>query len=132
MSYRGCENLFGNVWKFADGINIKDYVPYINDNPNTYADDIFSGDYVSTGVTMSASSGYGRQLGNSNKGFFVTSVSGGSSTVGTTDYFYIQPGNRIALVGGTALTGLLTGPLFSYFYDGASYVSVYLGGALSA
>lgn len=132
MSYRGCENLFGNIWKFADGINIKDYVPYINDNPNTYADDIFSGDYVSTGVTVSASSGFGRQLGNSNKGFFVTSVSGGSVTVGTTDYFYIQPGNRIALVGRNAAHGLSAGPLSSTFTDVASSVYVGIGGALSA
>ena len=131
MSYRGIENLYGNVWKFADGINIKDYVPYINDNPNTYADDIFSGDYVSTGVTVSASNGYARQLGNSNKGFFPTSVSSGSSTVGTTDYFYIQPGNRIALVGGIADFGLYAGPLCSAFGSVASTVTVTVGGALS-
>ena len=133
MSYRGCENLYGNVWKFADGINIKDYVPYINDNPNTYADDIFSGDYVSTGVTISASSGFGRQLGNSNKGFFVTSVSGGSSKVGTTDYFYANDVGELGIgrVGGNADSGLTAGPLYSAFDLVASNVKVTVGGALS-
>lgn len=131
MSYRGCENLFGNVWRFLDGINISDRVPYINDNPSTYADDVFTGDYVSAGITMSSSNGYGRNLANSGKGFFPTSVSGGSSSAGTTDYFYQNIGNRIALVGGHATHGLNAGPLdLSVNYD-SSFAYVNIGCAVA-
>ena len=132
MSYRGCENFFGNVWKFVDGINIQNYVPYVNDNHRTFDDDVFTGDYKSAGVTMAAASGYTRTLHNSSKGFFTKSISGGSSSAGTTDYYYQASGNRIALVGGDAGNGLYAGPLYLRASNVASYVDVHVGGALSA
>lgn len=133
MSYRGIENLYGNVWKFADGILASANVPYINQYPSTYDSTVLGVNDVSTGVTMSASDGYARNLGNSNKGFFPTSVTGGSSLVGTTDYFYANDVGElgIALVGGHANSGLLAGPLFSIFSHVASLVDVDFGGALS-
>ena len=131
MSYRGCENFFGNVWRFVDGINIQNYVPYINDNPRTFADDVFTGDYKSAGITMSATNGYTRTLHNSSKGFFPKSVSGGSSSVGTTDYYHQASGNRIALVGGPANNGLYAGPLCLAANSVASSVYVSIGGTLS-
>lgn len=133
MSYRGIENLYGNVWKFADGILASENVPYINQYPSTYDSTALGVNDVSTGVTMTASDGYARLLGNSNKGFFPTSLTGGSSTVGTTDYFYANDVGElgIALVGGNASHGLAAGPLFSYFDYVASYVNVDIGGALS-
>ena len=111
MSYRGCENFFGNIWGFIDGINIQERVPFVSQNPATFASDVFTGDYVSAGVTMGAANGYTRKLSNSSKGFFPTDVTGGTSAVGTTDYYYQAVGNRIAVVGGTSATGLGAGPL---------------------
>lgn len=133
MSYRGIENLYGNVWKFADGILASENVPYINQYPSTYNSTVLGVNDVSTGVTMTASDGYARLLGNSNKGFFPTSLTGGSSTVGTTDYFYANDVGElgIALVGSSAAVGLYAGPLCSAFNAVASYVAVYVGGALS-
>ena len=58
MSYRGIEHFYGNVWNWVDGINIQDNVPYINNNPATFADDVFTGDYVSAGITMANANGY--------------------------------------------------------------------------
>lgn len=112
MSYRGCEDFFGNVWRMVDGINIQEHVPFVSQNPSTFTDDVFTGDYVSAGVTMGSANGYTRQLGNSSKGMFPVSVSGGSSVVGTTDYYYQAAGNRVALVGGYAGYGLASGPLY--------------------
>ena len=108
-------------------------MPYINQYPSTYDSTVLGVNDVSTGVTMTASDGYARLLGNSNKGFFPTSVTGGSSTVGTTDYFYANDVGElgIALVGGCAVNGLHAGPLCSAFHTVASYVSVDIGGALS-
>lgn len=132
MSYRGIENLFGNIWKFTDGILFSNNVPYVNQYPSTYDSTVLGVNDISTGVTMTAS-GYARNLGNSNKGFFPISVSGGSSTVGTTDYFYANDVGElgIALVGSAANNGLNAGPLYLSAAYVASGVYVGIGGALS-
>ena len=126
MSYRGCENFFGNIWLFLDGINVYNHVAYINSNPSTFADDIITGDYISSGVTMGAATGYARKLGNSSQGFFPVNVTGGASNVGTTDYYYQAAGARIALVGGHASYLLHAGPLYLHvdLDSGFSYVNV--------
>lgn len=133
MSYRGVENFFGNIFKFVDGILFSANVPYVNQYPSTYDSTVLSANDISTGVTMAASDGYPRNLGNSNKGFFPTSVSGGSSAVGTTDYFYADDAGElgIALVSGGSYSGLSAGPLCLYANAVASYVYVALGGVLS-
>lgn len=133
MSYRGCENFFGNVWRFVDGINCQGNLAkliYLNQNPATYADDVFTGDYVSIGVTTANAGGYARTLGNTRKGFIPVSVSGGNSSVGTTDYFYTSSTvNTLALVGGSANDGLAAGPLSLHVYYAVSlsYVTVSTG-----
>ena len=101
MSYRGIENLWGNVYNFCDGINIKDYVPYLSKKPAGFASDTFDGDYVSTGVTMPSGNGYQGRLADNADGMFPVDVSGGTNTrIG--DYYWQNSGNRIALVGTTA------------------------------
>ncbi len=134
MSYRGCENFFGNVWKFADGINCQGNMAkliYLNQNPATYADDVFTGDYVSIGVTTANASGYVRTLGNTRKGFIPVSVSGGSSSVGSTDYYYTSSTvNTLALVGGDADDGLAAGPLYLHVGNAVSLSDVSVGAGL--
>jgi hypothetical protein len=133
MSYRGIENFYGNIWKFADGVLFQNNVPYVNQHPSTYDSTTLGANDISTGVTMTASDGYARNLGNSNKGFFPTSVSGGSSATGTTDYFYANDAGElgIALVGSSANLGLSPGPLSLSATLVASSVYVSFGGALS-
>lgn len=133
MSYRGVENFYGNIWKFADGVLFSANVPYVNQYPSTYDSTALGANDISTGVTMTASDGYARTLGNSNQGFFPTSVVGGSSAVGTTDYFYANDAGElgIALVGGSASDGLYAGPLYLGAHGVASGVNVLIGGALS-
>lgn len=133
MSYRGVENLYGNIWKFADGVLVSNNVPYVNQHPSTYDSTVLGTNDISTGVTMTTSDGYARNLGNSSKGFFPTSVSGGSSSVGVTDYFYANDAGElgIALVGGAASGGLYAGPLALGAGYVASSVLVSIGGALS-
>ena len=101
--YRGIEDLYGNVWQFFDGINIKDYQAYINYTPSTYASDVFDGDYQKLGYVDSSTSGsYITALGYDPKHPLVglpTDVNGSSSTY-MTDYYWTNSGNRIALVGG--------------------------------
>ena len=135
MSYRGCENFFGNVWRFTDGINAtgaNSKTIYVNNNPATYASDVFTGDYYSTGVVTAGASGYARKLGNSTKGFFPTDVTGGASNIGTTDYYYTSATvNTIALVGGAAGSALPAGPLDLSVDNASSLVHVGVGSGVA-
>lgn len=120
MSYRGIENFYADVWEFTDGVNFTAYVPYINSNHTTFASDVFTGDYVSSGVTMPAASGsYIKNINVGSTGFIPTSVTGGSSTTYVGDGLWTAAGNTIAVFGGSAGTGALGGA----FCLNASYAS---------
>ena len=108
MSYRGIENWYASMWKFIDGVNVQEHLYYVNNKPATFADDIFTGDYVSTGITSSTTSGYVSNLVASSKGFVASEATGSSSTK-VPDYFYQSTGNRIVVFGGTADHGLSAG-----------------------
>jgi hypothetical protein len=118
MSYRGIENFFGNVWKWVDGINVQDRVPFISNNPALFADDVFSGSYISAGITMANSNGWQNTLAQVGTGFFPVSVGAGSSTK-ITDYYYQDTGNRVVRLGGWAGAGSAAGA----FCLSASYAS---------
>lgn len=115
MSYRGCENFFGNIWRFVDGINCSgsnSKLIYVSQNPATYADSVTTGDYVSVGVTTPAVNGFARKLGNTRNGFIPIDTTGGTNAVGTTDYYYTSTNvDTLALVGGGAKNGRNAGPL---------------------
>jgi len=101
MSYRGIENFYGNVWKWVDGINVQDRVPYISNNPTLFADDVFTGSYISAGITMPSSDGWQNTLAQVGTGFFPVSVGAGSSTK-ITDYYGQAAGNRVVRLGSDA------------------------------
>jgi len=118
MSYRGIENFYGNVWKFVDGINIANNVPFISNNPTLFADDTFSGSYISAGITMANSNGWQNTIAQTGTGFFPVSV-GASSTTKITDYYYQDTGNRVVMLGGRANEGSFAGA-FHLDMDNAS------------
>jgi len=125
MSYRGIENFYGNVWKWVDGINIQDRVPFISNNPALFADDTFTGSYISAlpaGITMASSTGWQNTLTQTGTGFFPASVGAGSSTK-ITDFYWQQAGNRGVMLGGTATTGSSSGA-FSLWESSASSDSI--------
>ena len=100
--YRGIENIFGNVWQFVDGINIKDYHSYVCTNPDEYVSDVFETPYKELGYVNANTNGYAMALGydKENPLFALTTEVGGGSSTYITDYYYQNSGNRIALVGG--------------------------------
>ena len=100
--YRGLENIFGNVWQFVDGINIKDYVTYVCYNPENYAVDKFDGDYKAVGYVNANKEGWGKTLGHDANHPLVTLTTdvGGSSSNYLSDYYYTNFGNKIVRVGG--------------------------------
>lgn len=109
--YRGLENIFGNVWQFVDGINIKDYVAYVCYNPENYAVDKFDGDYKAVGYVNANKEGWGKTLGHDANHPLVTLTTevGGSSSNYLSDYYYTNPGNRIVRVGGSWVNGTKAG-----------------------
>jgi len=61
MSYRGIENFFGHLWKWVDGININDRVPYVSNTDTDFADDTTT-NYTSLAVTLATSNEYVKTL----------------------------------------------------------------------
>lgn len=101
--YRGIENVFGNVYQFLDGINIKDYVAYICYDPTEYAVDKFTDKYAPVGYTnANVSNVWAKKLGydENNPLVGLTTETGGSDSTNMCDYYYCNSGNRIVLVGG--------------------------------
>ena len=102
MSYRGIENWYGQIYKSIDGVNINSYVYYVNNNPATFADDVFTGDYISTGITSATANGYVKNIVANKKGFVASDTTGGSSSTFIPDNFYRGTGLMIMLFGGIA------------------------------
>ena len=112
MSYRGCENFFGNVLRMADGVIFKgttgNKTIWYSTNPTGYNET--GAGYVNSGIVTAAVAGYGRKLANTNKGFIISDVTGGNSNAGTTDRYYTgNIENAVALVGSHSNAGLANG-----------------------
>jgi hypothetical protein len=125
MSYRGIENFYGNVWKWVDGINVQEHVPFISNNPALFADDVFTGSYISAGITMSSSDGYQNTLAQVGTGFFPVTV-GASSSTKITDSYYQASGNRGVMLGGRVALGSSAGAFCLHTSNASSdsYVSI--------
>lgn len=110
--YRGIENIFGNVYNWIDGINIKDYQAYICRDPEQYISDKFETPYEKIGyVNSEEENQYIKKLGYDEKNPDIAlpiEVGGGvGSSTGMCDSYHASTGNFVARVGG-------------YFFNGAS------------
>ncbi len=131
MTYRGIENVFSNMWTAIDGLNIKDYVAYICDDPSQYASDKFAAPYKAIGYTnLETTSVYPSKLGydENNPEVALPTEANGSSGTGTCDYYWCAEGNRIAFVGGTFHAGAGDG-FFSWALSSGSGYSYWRCGA---
>ncbi len=131
MIYRGIENILGNMYQFVDGLNIKDYVAYVCDDPSKYVSDKFEAPYKKVGYTnYQTKDVYISKLGyDENYPEIALPVeANGSSGTGTCDYYTCEAGNRIALVGGYFYHGALAG-LFAWACSIASSNSYWNFGA---
>lgn len=131
MTYRGIENVFSNMWTAIDGLNIKDYVAYICDDPSQYASDKFAAPYKAIGYTnLETTSVYPSKLGydENNPEVALPTEANGSSGTGTCDYYWCAEGNRIAFVGGYFNAGAYDG-FFSWALDRGSGFSYWIYGA---
>ena len=130
--YRGIENIFGNVWQFVDGINVKDYVAYLCTSPSDYKVDTFNEPYNALGYVNANANGFAKALGYDESypiASFPTEV-GGSNSTGTCDYYYQNSGNRIAHVGGTWHSSTSAGLWFWTLFDTSGYTAYNYGSRL--
>lgn len=132
--YRGFEDIFGNVWQFIDGLNVKDYIGYVCEGKDyaNYADNSTTSPYKKLGYTNIQTNVYPKNLGFDSEHPLsaLPSESGGSSTSGLTDYYYCNSGDRVACVGGSWNAGALAGLFYWSLNNDSSYASANLGARL--
>lgn len=119
ICYRGVENFWGNIWKFAYGVNIwgngkmAGGMPYICSDFN-YAEGKNTDNYEGAGFTVTPKEGYISAMGYSTKydWLFIASECLGNSSLPVGDYTWITQnlnGYRIALLGGSWHYGSIAG-----------------------
>ena len=113
MSYRGIENFYGHLWKWVDGFNINDNIPYVSNTETDFADGTDSNytrltDTGGSGITLYNGNDYQSTL-EQTKGGFLPSAGGGATNTYITDYYYQASGWRVARLGGSAYSGSLAG-----------------------
>ena len=134
MSYRGIENFYGNLWKWVDGFNINDNIPYVSNTETDFADDTNTNytrltDTGGSGITLINANGYQTTL-EQTKGGFLPSAVGGSSSAYITDYYYRAAGWRGARLGGDADDGDLAGFFYWSLSSASAYDTVNIGSRL--
>jgi len=132
MKYRGIENLFGNCWNWADGINVNVSGPgivHITNNDANWADD------TSTNYTLVTSSLIGSQSNIqtllSVDPWFLAASAGGTSAQYVTDFhFGTNSSTRVARVGGSASDSGAAGVFALHAASASSIRARTLGGRL--
>jgi hypothetical protein len=136
MSYRGIENWYGHIWKWFDGFNVNDNIPYLCNNPANFADDTATNytravDVLAADITMINAAGYQNFLAKTGRGFFPTSVAApADASHKITDYYYQGAGWRVASSGGNTHNGALDGGFFLICSYAAADLVRNIGGRL--
>lgn len=102
VNYRGIEGFHAKLFRFIDGVNIKDRVVYYANSMADYADGVYDGKYRAAGYSNAEVSGYISAFGYDEKApwvMFPTEAKGGSTTY-VPDYYYQNTGERLLLFGG--------------------------------
>lgn len=111
--YRGIENPFGHIWKYADGANIQVTtgdaglsILWTTDDPSNFSDTSYTG-YDKKG-NICRTNGYAKKMLLGEDGDIVATEVGGSSSTYWRDYYYTDTSAnhmRLVLVGGHAGNG---------------------------
>lgn len=139
ICYRGVENFWGNIWKFAYGINFycevgKPFLGYVCKDFN-YAESKKTDNYESIGFALPSENGYVSAMGYSTNydWLFLPSEVKGNSSLPVGDYYYQNntwDGYRIARLGGGWADGSIAGGFYWRLGDGVGTRSRDIGGRL--
>ena len=139
ICYRGVENFWGNIWKFAYGINFycevgKPFLGYVCKDFN-YAESKKTDNYENIGFALPSENGYVSAMGYSTKydWLFLPSEVKGNSSLPVGDYYYqnnIWDGYRIARLGDAWNNGSYAGGFYWTLYNGVGARGRDIGGRL--
>lgn len=139
ICYRGVENFWGNIWKFAYGINFycevgKPFLGYVCKDFN-YAESKKTDNYENIGFALPSENGYVSAMGYSTKydWLFLPSEVKGNSSLPVGDYYYQNntwDGYRIARLGGGWADGSNAGGFYWYLDGGVGHRTRDIGGRL--
>lgn len=140
ICYRGVENFWGNIWKFAYGVNIwgngkmAGGMPYICSDFN-YTEGKNTDNYEGAGFTVTKANGYISAMGYSTKydWLFMASECLGNSSLPVGDYTYITEnlnGYRLTRLGGSWNYGSGAGGFCWSLNSGVGYRNRDIGGRL--
>lgn len=140
ICWRGKENFWGNIWKFAYGISIwgngkmDGGQPYICSDFE-FAENKNSGNYEPAGFTVAPKEGYISAMGYSTKfdWLFIASETLGNSSLPVGDYTYLTQnlnGYRIARLGGVWNSWSYAGAFYWYLDNGVGNRYRNVGGRL--
>lgn len=126
VNYRGIEGFHAKLFRFIDGVNIKDRVVYYANSMADYADGVYDGKYRAVGYSNAEANGYVSAFGYDEKApwvMFPSAAVGGSSTF-VPDYYYQNTGERLLALGGYFYYGANAGAF--YFYCSSGFSGSYL------
>lgn len=139
ICYRGVENFWGNIWKFAYGINFycevgKPFLGYVCKDFN-YAESKRTDNYENIGFALPSENGYVSAMGYSTNydWLFLPSEVKGNSSLPVGDYYYQNntwDGYRIARLGGSWDGGSGAGGFCWTLYYGVGLRGRTVGGRL--
>lgn len=139
ICYRGVENFWGNIWKFAYGINFycevgKPFLGYVCKDFN-YAESKRTDNYENIGFALPSENGYVSAMGYSTNydWLFLPSEVKGNSSLPVGDYYYQNntwDGYRIAPLGGSWSYGSNAGGFCWNLSYGVGIRSRSIGGRL--
>lgn len=139
ICYRGVENFWGNIWKFAYGINFycevgKPFLGYVCKDFN-YAESKRTDNYENIGFALPSENGYVSAMGYSTNydWLFLPSEVKGNSSLPVGDYYYQNntwDGYRIARLGGRWNSGSGAGGFAWDLINGVGYRNRDVGGRL--
>lgn len=139
ICYRGVENFWGNIWKFAYGINFycevgKPFLGYVCKDFN-YAESKRTDNYENIGFALPSENGYVSAMGYSTNydWLFLPSEVKGNSSLPVGDYYYQNntwDGYRITRLGGTWNGGSGAGGFYWSLYNGVGSRYRNIGGRL--
>ncbi len=136
VSYRGEENLWGNIWTWLDGINIFNTdttsAVYVKEY-GVMKDDTTGDGYIPVGFGAFKGEGYISAFGIDGElmELFIPVANGGASNLPVGDYFWNNnTGFRVAKLGGIWSIGARCGAWCLYWNDASSYRYRHFGGRL--
>ncbi len=131
ITYRGVEDIFGNVYEIVDGTLINNRQAYTCEDPSKFANSITS-DYKAVGYTNLDSNAWVSEMGYDEDNKFVEfPIKGGAgSSTGYCDHYYQEVGLRAPRFGGAFSYGAYAGLFLWLLHTEPTYSFVSIGARL--